>query len=74
MSDRFKRIPSSIDSPATNGFNVVTSNTFLFDQPTRAVYVGSAGNLTVEMYDKNGNTNVLTFMNVPAGTTLPIRS
>jgi hypothetical protein len=73
MSDKFGRMPPTIDSPATNGFTITPANTGSFSQPTRALYVGGAGNLVVEMYDKNGNTNTLTFSSVPAGTLLPIR-
>lgn len=49
---------------------VTTSDTTIFVQPTRALYVGGAGNITVDMAD--GGPSVL-FVGVQAGTVLPIQ-
>jgi hypothetical protein len=49
---------------------VTTSNSTIYEQPTRALYIGGAGNLTVDMAD--GGSSVL-FVGVPAGTLLPIQ-
>jgi hypothetical protein len=49
---------------------VTTSDTTIFVQPTRALYVGGAGNITVDMAD--GGSSVL-FVGVQGGTLLPIQ-
>jgi hypothetical protein len=49
---------------------VTTSDSTVFVQPTRALYVGAAGNITVDMAD--GGTSVL-FVAVQGGTILPIQ-
>lgn len=48
---------------------VVTSDTVIYDQPTRGLYVGSGGNVTVEMV----SGGIVTFTNIIAGTLLPIQ-
>jgi hypothetical protein len=49
---------------------VTTSNSTIYEQPTRGLYIGAAGNLTVDMAD--GGSSVL-FVGVPGGTVLPIQ-
>ena len=49
---------------------VTTSDSTVFAQPTRALYIGAAGNITVDMAD--GGTSVL-FVGVQGGTLLPIQ-
>lgn len=49
---------------------VTTSNSTVYEQPTRALYIGAAGNLTVDMAD--GGSSVL-FVGVQGGTLLPIQ-
>ena len=49
---------------------VVTSDTNIYAQPTRGLYVGGSGNLTVDMAD--GGVAV-TFVGVQGGTILPIQ-
>ena len=44
---------------------VTTSNSTIYEQPTRALYIGAAGNLTVDMAD--GGSSVL-FVGVQGGT------
>ena len=46
------------------------NNTLVFEQPTRGIYVGSFGNLTVDMAD--GGSSIL-FVGVQGGTVLPIQ-
>jgi len=53
--------------PATNLGVVTKSNSTVFGVPTRALYVGGTGDVTVTM----GGVYV-TFKSVPAGTLLPI--
>nr|DAL11089.1 MAG TPA_asm: hypothetical protein [Bacteriophage sp.] len=48
---------------------VTTSDSAVSDDPTRALYVGGAGNVKVDMV--SGGT--VTFSNVAAGTLLPIQ-
>lgn len=48
---------------------VTTSDTVIFEQPTRGVYVGGAGDLKVDMV--SGGT--VTFSGVGAGSLLPIQ-
>jgi hypothetical protein len=54
---------------ARRASTVVPSNTVVYEQPTRGVYVGTAGNIAVDMV--SGGT--VTFFNVLAGTLLPIQ-
>jgi hypothetical protein len=49
---------------------ITTSDSTIYQQPTRALYVGAAGNITVDMAD--GGT-ALTFVAVQGGTILPIQ-
>lgn len=49
---------------------ITTSDSTVFEQPTRALYIGAAGNLTVDMAD--GGSSVL-FVGVQGGTLLPIQ-
>jgi hypothetical protein len=49
---------------------VTTSDSVIYAQPTRALYIGGAGNITVDMAD--GGTSVL-FVAVQGGTILPIQ-
>lgn len=58
--------PNSYDK----GFAITPSNENDLANVTRAIYVGGAGNLSIET--KNGVT--LTFIALPVGTLLPIRA
>ena len=49
---------------------ITTSDSTIYQQPTRALYIGGAGNITVDMAD--GGTAVL-FSAVQGGTILPIQ-
>jgi hypothetical protein len=55
--------------PAYSAASVTTSDTAPID-PTRALYVGGAGDVKVDM--QGGGT--VTFAAVPAGSILPIRA
>jgi hypothetical protein len=59
----------SNDFPADWAAAVTPSDTVDFDQRPRALYVGSSGNITVNMADGQA----VTFANVPAGMILPVR-
>lgn len=56
-------------SPAEGGYAITKSDTTVLEPPTRAVWVGGAGDLAVTYFD--GSTDVI--KSVPAGTLLAIR-
>ena len=72
QTDKFRFFPATFEGPATKGFAITSNESANLAFTTRAVYVGSAGNLVVEMADDASGTTT-TFAAVPAGTTLPIR-
>lgn len=59
-----------LDNPASKAEAVVPHATNALPFPTRAVYVGGAGNLVVRMLNDDNDT---TFTGVTAGAILPIR-
>lgn len=77
-----KDLPQNLQDPATGVTMVGTINMlpedydpnfpeqarFDLEKPARGLYVGVEGMITVTMFDGSGAT----FLNVPAGTTLPI--
>ncbi|PCJ70271.1 MAG: hypothetical protein COA62_06615 [Rhodobiaceae bacterium] len=68
--DSFDSHTIGLVSPAVNAFSVVPSDATDFEQVTRALYVGSAGDLSVVM---KGGGSVL-FKNVSAGSILALRT
>lgn len=74
MADRFSKKKPELESQAHDGFAITPSNATVFSQPTRAIYVGSAGNLAVTMLGYENSNTALTFFGVQAGTVLPIRT
>ena len=72
MTDNFSKFYSNLDDPAEHAYAATANNTG--DQPyvSRAVYVGATGNLNVALASDTANT-IVSFVAVPAGTTLPIR-
>ncbi len=56
-------------SPARDAGAITPSDTVNLDNPTRAIYVGGAGNVVAIM---DGGDNAVTFVGVLAGTVLPI--
>ncbi len=54
--------------PVYTGFVAITPSDTVAVSKTAAIYVGGAGNLTVQ----GENSVAVTFYNVPAGTVLPI--
>jgi len=70
MADKFASYQGAAPAgPLTGGFPVTKSDSTVFAQPTRAVWVGGGGNLAVTYLD--GTTDTL--LAVPTGTLLPIR-
>jgi len=70
MPDRFLNTSPSLSGPATHGFAVTPHDTNLLSETTRAVYVGSAGSLAVQL----ASGAVITFAGVSSGTMLPVRA
>ncbi len=60
---------TTVDGPATNGAVVTPSDSTDLGFTTRAIYIGTGGNLQVQM----ANGPVL-FTNLQAGQVLPIRA
>ena len=69
MTDIFATNASSITAPAQDGFSITPNDEADLPQVTRALYCGTGGTLVVKLL--SGAT--LTFINVPAGSFLPIR-
>jgi len=57
-------------SPAIQAAPLTKSDANVIDPPTKAIYVGGAGDVTVLMAD---DSTPVTFAGVQAGTLLPIR-
>lgn len=57
-------------SPAIQAFAVTKSDTTVFPRPTKALYVGGAGDVAVLMAD---DFSPVVFSAVPVGTFLPVR-
>ena len=60
---------SYVSDPAAFAAAVTPSDVTILT-PTRALYIGSTGDVTVQMY---GSDNTITFPNVPVGI-LPVRA
>lgn len=69
-TDGFSTLSPGLSSPATNAAVVTTNDSTDLGNVTRALYIGGAGNITVNMLGTGTN---LTLNNVTAGTLLPIR-
>jgi len=76
--DRFKAQRGAIDSVAFDAFTITRVDATPLAQPTRAIYVGTAGNLSVKMVGYDGDdpsdNPVVLFKNLQAGQILPIRA
>ncbi|HEX5305756.1 MAG TPA: hypothetical protein VFW82_06715 [Dyella sp.] len=69
MTDKFDYNATGLDSPATDAAAITPSDTTDLTNTTRAIYVGTGGDLKVKM--RGGQT--VTFKAVPQGSTLPLR-
>ena len=67
--DTFKKHTRSLTSPPEHGQAVTPSDAAELAHVTRALFVGTGGNLAVRLQDGTA----LTFANVPGGTLIPIR-
>ena len=68
--DQFEQLAPGLDAPSGEFEAITPSDTTDLTMPTRAVYVGTAGNITA--VDLTGTAVV--FSSVPAGAILPIRA
>jgi hypothetical protein len=64
-------VGQSDPGPLGGAFTITTSDSTVLARPTRAVYVGGAGNLAVRLA---GDQSTPIFIAVPVGTTLNIRA
>lgn len=69
MADIFSSHSIDVAAPAAGAFSITPSDATVFEQPTRALYVGGSGTLQVEMLW--GGT--ITFEGVSGSSILPIR-
>lgn len=69
MPDRFQGHAKGTNDPAAHGFSISPSDISDLPETTRAIYVGTPGNLVVNL----ASGASLTFTNVPSGTVLPVR-
>lgn len=72
MADKFSSYSSTLSAPAFGAAPVIPSDAQELTTTSRAIYVGSSGNLTVEMLD-NGVSSTITLQNVQAGMLYPLR-
>ncbi len=63
------RFGSGLADPAYGAF-AITAGAGALARPTRGIYIGGAGDVTVTMADGAS----VTFNEVPAGTILPVRA
>ena len=68
-TDNFSRQQTLTSDPATNAVLISPNDSTDLVAVTRAVYVGTTGNMKVTMQD----SGTVLFTGIPAGTTLPIR-
>lgn len=71
MPDKFYKHYTQLDDPFDGGFAIAKNDATVLDQPTRGIYVGTAGDLHV-MMASSANTE-LTFTGLLAGTVYNIR-
>jgi poly(3-hydroxybutyrate) depolymerase len=70
MTDPFKSHARSLTSPPEHAVAILPDDAGTLDVVTRALYVGTAGDLRVRMA---GGGAAVTLVNVAAGSLLPIR-
>lgn len=70
MIDTFDDRRTGLESPAANAFEVTPHDTNELASVTRAIYVGTTGNVRLVTI----NNETVTFVDVPAGNIIPIRA
>lgn len=76
MGDRFQQDEVALDKVYCDGFQVTPNDSIVFSQPTRALWIGSTGNVRVELigYSDGTITSNVIIYNVQAGTELAVRA
>ncbi len=69
MPDTFENYAASLESPAQHGFAITPHDSVPLTTATRAIYVGTAGNIAAVLI----SGAEVTFSNVPSGSLLPVR-
>jgi hypothetical protein len=69
VTDPFKSHATALTSPARKGFSVTPNDSADLSVTCRALFVGSAGDVSVILADDSSS---VVFKNVPAGTVMPI--
>ncbi|MBB4053780.1 hypothetical protein GGR20_003442 [Devosia subaequoris] len=69
MPDRFATHADGLESPASSGFAIIPDDSADLPHVTRAVYIGTAGNLAVTL----ASGDQVTLVNLPSATLLPVR-
>lgn len=72
MVDRFRKQQVTLSSPYNGGFAITPNNSILEIIP-RALWIGQAGNLTVELTNYDSANGEITLAGIAAGTLLRIR-
>ena len=67
--DKYQKYQSGLESPASSAFLIAPDDVTPLSQTTRAIYVGSPGNVSVTML----SGEQVVFYGVSAGSILPIR-
>ncbi|WP_417310546.1 spike base protein, RCAP_Rcc01079 family [Devosia sp.] len=70
MQDRYSSRAAGSDGPATHGFAITPDDGSDLAETTRAIYVGTAGDLVAVLT----SGAELTFASVPSGSVLPVRA
>ena len=67
---------AALDGPIIAANTVTPSDTFVFPQVARGLYIGTGGNVNIGWgIHQNGNVVANSiFMNLPSGTILPVRA
>lgn len=71
MADTFSNNSQTLDGPAWNAAAVTPNDSADLAQTCRALYIGGAGNVKVDMAETG---SAVTFVGCLAGTILPIRA
>lgn len=71
MPDVFASHGAGLSSPASNAYAITPHATNALPTTTRAIYVGTAGDLVVRLADASAD---VTLKAVPAGSLLPLRA
>ena len=70
MSEKYQGRADDITSPARHGFAITTSDSTDLVAETRAIYIGSAGDLVAVL----ASGDEVSFVGLGGGTVLPVRA